>query len=336
VSLRLATAVAGAVLLAATIVLAVPCGANAGPRPRHPKPELERTRPRVLEALLLHGTHGFTINGSLVNRRRLVLGASKVDGLFNLSGTTYELLSPQTPGSTAIRARIGSLGRIEARFVPRSIKKEAPPSRCHGPKIVVEEGHYEGTLVFRGEGGYTSAHATSAPGTITRVPALTCKPFTFSRRLRPEEEAIAEARHHKGHVEGELIAARLWVSLTGRPVTFKASTLTELRPSGKLVGALISFSAKAHRYRGRIKETSLADSIFPASKTFRLPEPELPNRGAILAPPWPFQGTGTFDRGSGRSASWTGDLRVELPGFGEVHLTGPNARARYCASSNCK
>jgi hypothetical protein len=338
VSLRLAATFACAVLPAAVTLLAVPRGAEAAPKPRHPNPKLEQTRPKIVEAFRLRGTHGFIVNVSVTNRRRLTLGAARLHGgIFNLQGAGYELRAPQAAGSDDIHARIGNLGRIDVRFIRGKVRKEQPAPHCHGPKTVVEEGHYVGLIVFRGESGYTSVHAAKTTATVTRTPALECEPFVFSGPPRSGDQAITQAGHQKqAQVEGELITAELRARVKGRPIRFKASLLGELEPSGKLAEPLIAFFVMAHRNRGRIRETGVADAAFTPAKTFRLPEPELPNRGAILAPPWPFHGTGTFDRGPGGSASWTGDLGVELPGFGEVHLAGPNTPARYCASSNCK
>jgi hypothetical protein len=338
VSLRLAATFACAVLPAAVTLLAVPYGAQASPEPRHPKPKLEQTRPKVVDAFRLRGTHGFIVNVSVTNRRRLTLGATRLHGgIFNLQGAGYELLAPQAAGSDDIDARIGNLGRIDVRFIREKVRKEQPAPHCHGPRTVVEEGHYVGLVVFRGEGGYTSVQAAKAGATVTRTSALECEPFVFSGPPRSGDRVLTQARHQKqAHAEGELITAELRAKVKGRPIRFKASLLGELEPSGKLAEPLIAFFVAAHRNRGRIRETGVADAAFMRAKTFRLPEPELPNRGAILAPPWPFLGTGAFNRGPSESPSWTGDLRVELPGFGEVHLAGPRTRARYCASSDCK
>lgn len=321
---------AAAIVVGAVLAASVPPEAVAGPEPR-----MEHLRREVVESFAVRGSNGFTIDVTLKNRHRLRLGASQSRGIFNVYGTGYQLRAPQTHGSDDIDARVGRLGRIDVRFVPESVSKEPPAARCHGPRLIVEEGRYVGTIVFHGEGGYTSVRATNAEGSITRTPPLTCKPLTLSRRLQAGDQALKRATRAKNGGENEPIAAELRAKVKGRPIRFKASILTELKPSGKLVEPLISFLAEAHRRRGRIKEASVAASIFLPAKTFRLPEPEHPNREAILAPPAPFQGTGTFRHGSNHAVSWTGDLRVELPGFGEVHLAGPGTRARYCGASDC-
>jgi hypothetical protein len=44
----------------------------------------------------------------------------------------------------------------------------------------------------------------------------------------------------------------------------------------------------------------------------------------------PFAGTGSYLAPAGSAPSWTGDLRVRLPGVGDVPLTGPAFRTAFC------
>ena len=46
---------------------------------------------------------------------------------------------------------------------------------------------------------------------------------------------------------------------------------------------------------------------------------------ATITPPAPFTGTGTFQRNTGGSTTFTGSLTVQMPGLGSVPLTGGEA-----------
>ena len=57
---------------------------------------------------------------------------------------------------------------------------------------------------------------------------------------------------------------------------------------------------------------------------------------ATVAPPAPFSGSATFHLDDPKTASWTGDLAVEMPGLGKVSLTGDGIEAGLCSGlSNC-
>jgi len=55
----------------------------------------------------------------------------------------------------------------------------------------------------------------------------------------------------------------------------------------------------------------------------------------VVEPPAPFLGSATLRRESPQETAWTGDLRVNLPGFGVVPLTGPDTDVTLCADDGC-
>jgi hypothetical protein len=91
----------------------------------------------------------------------------------------------------------------------------------------------------------------------------------------------------------------------------------------------------ASRHRGAIKELSYAMSILQKGSSFVSPDPLHPTAETVIRPPSPFSGSATFRQESPRSVSWSGDLKVELPGFGIVPLTGSGVQATMCEALGC-
>jgi hypothetical protein len=338
-SLLVAASVVGAALLVYTLI------ASATPAPAaaaRAKPQVRRISPSVVEQFYLRGTRGFHLGVRLVDRRQLTLTAGSFHGLFSLRGVTYKLRARQPRGSDAIDARIGSLGRVEARFAPESVKRKAAPSQCEGGATVTEEGHFIGRIVFRGEGDYTQVRTSSAPGTMVTQPALVCRrsgsPHPSSKHPTKRgriEDAATIARSHKEAAEEEFGLVELRAHARHGKVKFKATRLSGRAP-GKKEEGLINFTAEAHRRRGRIDEQSFAGAVLVTKlATFGVSDPEDPTAKMDLAPPWPFEGTATFRRSSPHSTSWSGDLRTELPGFGEVRFAAPGIRVSVCQLDGC-
>lgn len=117
-------------------------------------------------------------------------------------------------------------------------------------------------------------------------------------------------------------------------IAFVASRISGPSRHGKHL-ALTSFVAAATRRRGRIEEGAIAANLFDAGHYFRLHGPEAPISEAVLKPPPPFSGSATYLEGPAASQRWTGDLKVALPGFGDVPLTGHGVRVRTCEGLAC-
>lgn len=69
---------------------------------------------------------------------------------------------------------------------------------------------------------------------------------------------------------------------------------------------------------------------------FQVPNLAEPLTEATVSPSAPFSGSATFHLDGPKTASWTGDLAVELPGAGEVPLSGEGISAGLChGPSHC-
>jgi len=215
--------------------------------------------------------------------------------------------------------------------VPEKVRRTRPTQEgCHGAKTLFEEGHFVGLISFHGELGYTEVQTHRAVGEVVRQPSLTCSaPKPSPEQHHPAiEKAEEEAKEKVEDVELTAVAVD-----HGR-VDFKADRVrVETRKGHHL--AFTSFIATANWYRGAIKESSLALSILQKGSMFLSPDPTSPTTEAVIKPPFPFSGSATFRRESAKSASWSGDLKVELPGLGDVPLAASGTGATMCAAPGC-
>jgi hypothetical protein len=337
-----AKAIAAVLASAAVVVLSMPGGALAhgrlaqgaggtgkGPTRRGPKGTLTQTA-------TLQGTNGYKVKFTLVDRTHFAVSASDRGRFRNGSSfAVYSLRAPQRGEVDGIKARIGHLGRIDVRFVPESVERKPPfESTCPGPDTIVETGRYVGFLSFHGEHGYTRVQAHQAEGTIKREPARVCHRRKPPKHDRSVENDEAESVDKPEGEEQESGAVRLHGSAGGGAIYFSASRGTAAFADKKRT--ITSLLAGGSRSLGRIRLVSVALAFSEKGSTFVTPDPLHPADEAILTPNAPFSGSATFRRESGQEASWTGDLKVELPGFGTVPLAGPGAHASLCQPSTCE
>jgi hypothetical protein len=321
-----------AVLAATAILVALPAtGAAAAPGRGSGHPH-----PTITEQLLMRSTNGYVIEATLRNRRSLTVLAVKLSGDAVISAE-YTLQASQPPGSTEIKASLGRLGRIDVHFVSESKNEvEALLPLCAGEKDTVESGTFVGLFEFRGEHGYTRSRRRSMLGSVTIQPPRSC-PAPAPNRPRERgtfPEIYRAARTRTGGVKAARVSAELKATPANPRVSFAAQDESGSNRHGKKV-TLGTFIASASRNRGRIEETSSAIELFVKGHTFIFPDPTRPAKEAVLAPPEPFLGSGTFRRESPHQVSWSGDLRANLPGFGVVPLAGPGATATMCADAGC-
>jgi hypothetical protein len=330
-----------ALLAAAAIVgLSVPGGAAAdsgsakGPAQRGSA----STFTIVTQEFELHGSNGYAIEIELEDRQDLSIEAINSNLKNHSSGhVTYHLKAPQRPGSDDIRARIGNLGRIDLHFVPEKTKVGDPI--CKGGHLVTETGHYVGSISFHGEDGFTRATAHRVKGTVERERLKSCpteKPkeptkkgnAEKSKKEKKAEKVVTEAFKDVGN-EGLLT-----VELGGGKGSFSISHSSF--KFGKKEVSLTDSSVIGVGKRGRLTVTSFLNSFDMKGDPLTLPDPSDPASEAIVDLPSPFSGSATFRRDSPTGSKWSGDLKVDLPGFGTIPLTGHGAQATLCVSECAK
>jgi hypothetical protein len=259
--------------------------------------------------LNLKGSRGYSIHIAEVNDRWTELFASS-----GRSAALY-LIRRHTRGS-GIEAEFPGVGRVSMRFAPTGPPRREPGffSACDGGATIKQPGYFLGLTRLRGERGYTTVHAIRAPGQVITMERETCRRSIFNEQSEPEDDITQLVAYSRSG--GRTVAfSGSTVHLTPRSFTSFGGNITERRDQMTIV-----------RYAFASGETSdLAPSDtgpFPLSAT--------------VTPPSPFKGSGVFQRVPGGDNSWTGSLRIAVPGVGQVRLAGPSFSARLCRTPGCR
>jgi hypothetical protein len=329
VKVRTLVSIVTASLLA--VLLLVPGGAAAAT-----KPASRQTPPSIDQKIVEQGSNGFYITVNVHDRRHLELSATRFERDLAVDTATYKMPLRSPSGPTAIEARLGRLGRIDMRFVSEKVKEAPPPgSACKGGKVVEEEGLWVGLLAFHGEHGFTQVRVHSALGTVTKTPPLRCRrerPPNL-KKLKRELEALEEegASAEEGEVEEGPPAFELVAAARHHRVALAASRA--VLGEGRKKSSISNVAAAGSRRRGRIEETGSVLDLFAPGSYIRPANSREPTAETTVKPPAPFSGSATYRTPPKGPPTWTGDLKVELPGFGVVRLAGNGTRAVMCESA---
>jgi len=312
-----------AALVAATAIaggLVVPAGASAA------KPEHYSQKPSVSVDLQVRGTHGFQLDLFSSGPRGVILSATKWasrDGAQYVSYFSVRRNRPKTFDEGRLNVRIGHLGHFRGRFVPTSTETRELDPGCKGDPSKIETGFFAGSFAFRGERGYTVVHSHRARGTVTRQAAGTC-----TSNEPPWHESAREIKEEKERESNEF---HLVAGTEGASVLFQARREEATK---KMPGAgQTTFQASINGKPAGDFQVSYGVFLFGLdgdAATFQTPNLAEPPAEATLAPPAPFSGSATFHLDDPKTASWTGDLAVEMPGLGKVPLTGKGIDAGLC------
>lgn len=325
-----AKAIAAVLALAAIAGLALPGVAGA----QGPKGRTFKLHPEVSEAFFLSGTNGYVLSVTIRDRHTLKVSAAKLTKGLGTQSATYTVPYHQAPGSDEIEANLGRLGRIDVHFTPEETTKEPPIlPQCTGGKSVNEVGSFVGLISFHGQRGFTRVHAHHAVGVVTTTPELTCRKEPLPEKGEKAREGKPKEGEGEEEAEAGMQAVGLKVKTAGGRVGFEAFVLRFW--TKKKSAAIIGFEASASKHLGRIAEESSAGSIFAPGKSFLFPDPKHLTKEAVIRPGPPFKGAATFRRDAEGKPSWTGDLSVELPGYGRIPLAGKGTQAAICELSKC-
>lgn len=242
----------------------------------------------------LDGSNGYSIFVYAYSER--ADGQGRITISVDRKGESAFYSAPAEVTATKVFADLGRLGTINATLHLSGHEKTVP--FCGRLKVPFEPGYYEGTLKFRGEGGYVQADQTRAP----------LSPFPFPR----------SGCHGGGSGEElnspDLPGARL------RALSFAGGRILSLQVNKNRPKAPAFYSVNLRERRDGVKIKRAIEGKAPAS-AFAFTH-DLGT--ATLRPPSPFSGTASIARSEDSfSPLWAGDLAVDLPGRPEVPLAGP-------------
>jgi hypothetical protein len=312
-----------AAFLAATAILglcALPAGAVA-------KPRRVRQKPSVSTDMRMRGTHGFRLQLSTLDGKAAFLLATKPTGVANVTYLSPGGKARNSVDAAKLNVKVGNLGHFRGRFVPTSTKEEKPEPGCEADPTTIENGYFVGSFDFRGERGYTAFHSHRVRGSVTRRPGGICTFNDAGWHLTPHQAKLEkEQRRNEFH----LVAADEKLNVL---FEVRRQEATKDEPPQPTFQATVNGSKVGDFYVSH----SAIDFGFEAEPetTFAVPNLAEPLAEATVAPPAPFSGSATFHLDSPKTASWTGDLAVELPGIGKVPLTGEGIDAGLCKGTSC-
>ncbi len=217
-------------------------------------------------------------------------------GLYLVRGkrTIVTYSAPATVSPTTIDADLGKLGRISVTRVPTGRTKTVRWGCKPGRTKQVEAERYEGTIEFHGEEGFAEVSATSAPLAYSRICITNAASGGPSNKSLPGARLDVEKRRpEKYRLEFDAIQSR--------------------------PGARTRVSVEVEEHQGEMeihRSTWTVASASALSYDRRL-------RTAMVGPPAPFAGHGSFHSNARGASQWTGNLTVDLPGRLDVPITGP-------------
>jgi hypothetical protein len=274
------------------IGLLAPALANASPPPTPP-------------GFTLQGSNGYSIFvfGSPAHSGERAEIGIVVTGRHSVAFYT----APATATETSIQADLGDLGEIAVAFHPSGRARTVRPGCGDNEPVSFDSGHYEGTIAFHGEEGYTNVEASRAQGDLGFLLRIVCPGISV------------------GTGGPFLPGAKLQANSSSR---FGAKlTVIKNRP-----GARAHFEAGISEKHDGISIGRFVERTASAG-TFGY-DPKI--RSATVRPPPPFSGTARFRRAARPAGRWTGDLTVDLPGRANVKLAGSDFRTRLVHTQSTK
>ncbi len=248
----------------------------------------------------LAGSHGYRLQVS-ARGATVTIGVSKGASAHAGSSTTY--VARGVVGPNGIHADFHQFGAVEVRFHPTSAPARGLPPDCAGGGGGAETtpGYFTGTVRFRGEDGYTTAHATRVKGEVVLPPTEQCPLVAGGANPLIENP------------DAELPPAKTRMTLEALDKSGTGGIAFVARRAGKT-----GFYAERYGTEGQVGVLNLAYALGPASSFVSDPQVSY---GAVH-PPKPFVGDATLRRGSGGKRTWSGTLAAVFPGAGRVSLVG--------------
>jgi hypothetical protein len=253
----------------------------------------------------LPASNGYRLQVTETGDRQIYLTAKNGD-----SSVVYGVRGRKTE-QDGIEAKLPGVGRISMRFEQVGRTEHTPPTdNCKGDGSDSERGVFRGTIVFNGEKGFTRARAHRVSGTIYDSAKEICK---------REKEGKGGHGFHSAFLAAVAPRGRGLLSF------FAAKFSSDLA----LAPEQTAYSASLFQLKGPMSVSRTVARV-ASGDSFTLGEPSQRPTTASVTPPSPFSGVANFQLESNSTASWTGPLSVDLPGFGPVGFAGPKFSAELC------
>jgi hypothetical protein len=248
----------------------------------------------------LTGSHGYRILVS-ARLRTVTIGVSK--GYSQKSGSSTTYVARGVAGTHGFSADFHQFGRVAVHFHRTSKLVRGLPPDCSGGDGGGDtiQGYFTGTLEFTGEKGYTEVETHRVKGEMV---------------LPQTEQCPIVPGGSNPLLEGQgnlLPPAKTRMTLEAIEKAGTGGLVFVARREGKT-----GFYAERFGTVGRIGLLSVAYALGP-KKSF-VSDPQV-SYGKV-APPKPFFGTATLERGKHGKRTWSGTLAASFPGQGKVSLTG--------------
>jgi len=299
----------------ALLAMALPTAAQAKPGPV--------VKPKSLHLrATLPASNGYYVSLRTNGHRQVIVSVAKDDFI-----ARYTALGKVT--RKGIEADFGSFGQISLRFRSKSRFRQhsilapyLPPSlrnRCKGREPVGERGLFLGNVRFSGEHDFTTVRAHRLKGSLVRSYRQVCRNNLragASAKISEEDTLIgAEAQRH-GTLRF-LLALEISVAVKQEDLSLTVA-LGGLK--GKVGRVAISKIQLVFDEIDTIQASPLGRR--PVTAEVKLPKP--------------FEGSASYLEEGKAPPTWSGDLKVRLPGSGLVPMAGPEFEAKICRSSGSK
>jgi hypothetical protein len=287
-------------------------------------------QPASVDAELhLRGTNGFGFIAFAFGDTAVVSVSKRVSRFGEESVIYYAHGRHPAFADGLLQMKLGRQGQFRGRFVAESTETQKMPARCSGDPTTIETGFFVGSFNFHGERGYSSVHSRRERGSVTRQGAIRCRIPSEAGRHEGKQggkEAKESADHEFRLIAGDGKAQLVFQASREEPAQLQGHSTAsfEVSADGDKAGAFeVSRSAFVFEFPSR------------AAPKFQVPNLAEPLAEAIVEPPAPFSGAATFHLDDPQTASWSGDLVVDLPGLGKLPLTGAKIAAGLCHDSHC-
>jgi hypothetical protein len=273
---------AGAVVLA-SLVIGLGAGAASADEAPH----------GFAEAFELPATNGYTATLIAAFDAELERGAAII-ALHRKGRSVSYATRSATVNPDSVEARFGSLGEIDVHLATTG-GKATERSECGGRSVSFPSARWEGTIRFRGEGGFVEVDASSAKAVVKPILNILCT------------DEINEG------VGGRSPGALLELKRRHNSEALRLSVR-----KNKRIGPTRIRVEESER-RGEL-EIDRAVSVVAPTNAFEF---EIPPGHAMVEPPSPFSGSLSLTRHPGSSPAVKGNLKVDLPGREAVPILGP-------------